>query len=44
MFGTLKKYKDKQFCEEHPVIHFDTLYEAEEFMKQKYDSSVDYNF
>ena len=24
--------------------NFDTLYEVEEFMKQKYDSTVDYNF
>lgn len=27
MFGTLKKYKDKAFAMEHPVISFDSLYE-----------------
>lgn len=31
MFGTLKKYKDKQFCKEHPTIHFDSLYEENEY-------------
>lgn len=31
MFGTLKNYKDKAFCEEHPIIRFDTLYEECEF-------------
>lgn len=24
MFGTLDAYKDKKYCEEHPVIYFDT--------------------
>lgn len=31
MFGTLSKYKDKSFCEEHPTIHFDNLYEENEY-------------
>ena len=31
MFGTLKKYKDKQFCEEHLTIEFDSLYEENEY-------------
>ena len=31
MFGTLKKYKDKQFCEEHPTIRFSSLYEENEY-------------
>lgn len=31
MFGTLKNYKSKAFCEEHPVIQFDTLYEEAEY-------------
>lgn len=31
MFGTLKKYKDKEFCKEHPVIQFDSLYEECEY-------------
>ncbi len=31
MFGTLKRYKEKAFCEEHPVIQFDTLYEEAEY-------------
>lgn len=31
MFGTLKNYKNKSFCEEHPVIQFDTLYEEAEY-------------
>lgn len=31
MFGTLKNYKDKAFCEEHPIIQFDTLYEEGEY-------------
>lgn len=31
MFGTLKNYKSKSFCEEHPVIQFDTLYEEAEY-------------
>lgn len=31
MFGTLKNYKSKSFCEEHPVIRFDTLYEEAEY-------------
>lgn len=31
MFGTLKNYKDKSFCEEHMTIIFDTLYEESEY-------------
>lgn len=31
MFGTLKNYKDKSFCEEHGIISFDTLYEECEY-------------
>lgn len=31
MFGTLKNYKDKTFCEAHPIIQFDTLYEEAEY-------------
>ena len=27
MFGTLPKYEKKAYCEEHPLIGFDTLYE-----------------
>jgi len=31
MFGTLKKYKDKAFCEKNPTIQFDTIYENAEY-------------
>lgn len=31
MFGTLKNYKEKAFCDEHMVISFDTLYEECEY-------------
>ncbi|MDE6363510.1 MAG: class B sortase [Lachnospiraceae bacterium] len=31
MFGTLKNYKDKTFCDEHMTIRFDTLYEESEY-------------
>lgn len=31
MFGTLKNYKDKSFCDEHMMISFDTLYEECEY-------------
>lgn len=31
MFGTLKYYKEKAFCEEHTTIQFDTLYETCEY-------------
>ncbi|MDE7322002.1 MAG: class B sortase [Lachnospiraceae bacterium] len=31
MFGTLKNYKDKSFCDEHMTISFDTLYEECEY-------------
>ena len=27
MFGSLKKYKSESYCEKHPIINFDTLYE-----------------
>ena len=31
MFGTLKNYKSKDFCEKHPIIQFDSLYEEAEY-------------
>ena len=31
MFGSLDKYKDKSYCEKHPVIRFDTLYDSGEY-------------
>lgn len=31
MFGTLKNYKEKTFCDEHMTIVFDTLYEECEY-------------
>ena len=31
MFGTLKNYKDKDFCKKHPTISFDSLYEENEY-------------
>ena len=31
MFGTLKQYKDKNFCEAHHTIQFDSLYEEGEY-------------
>ena len=31
MFGSLDKYKDKGYCEQHPVIRFDTLYDSSEY-------------
>ena len=31
MFGTLKNYKSKAFCDEHPIIQFDSLYEEAEY-------------
>lgn len=31
MFGTLKNYKDRAYCESHPVIKFDSLYEEGEY-------------
>ncbi len=31
MFGTLKNYKEKAFCDEHMTIQFDTLYETCEY-------------
>ena len=31
MFGTLKNYKDKSFCEEHKIIRFDSLYEEAQY-------------
>jgi len=27
MFGTLEQYKDKSYCDKHPYINFDTIYE-----------------
>ncbi len=31
MFGTLKNYKEKTFCDEHRTIRFNTLYEESEY-------------
>lgn len=31
MFGSLKKYRQKAFCLEHPVFEFDTLYEKSKY-------------
>ena len=31
MFGSLKKYKEKSFYDEHQIIKFDTLYEEAEY-------------
>ena len=31
MFGSLSKYKDKSYCDEHPIIKFDTLYDKGEY-------------
>ena len=31
MFGTLKNYKEKTFCDEHRTIRFDTLYEESDY-------------
>ena len=32
MFGQLPEYQDEEFCKEHPVICFDTLYEQREYV------------
>ncbi len=32
MFGQLPEYQDEEFCKEHPVICFDTLYEKREYV------------
>ena len=32
MFGMLPKYQEEEFCKEHPVIRFDTLYEQREYV------------
>lgn len=32
MFGRLPDYQDEDFCKEHPVIRFDTLYEHREYV------------
>jgi len=31
MFGLLPRYAEQDYCEEHPVIRFDTLYEQREY-------------
>jgi len=31
MFGSLKNYLDKEYYKQHPVIHFDTLYEKAKY-------------
>lgn len=32
MFGSLPEYQEEEFCKEHPVIRFDTLYEQREYV------------
>ncbi len=47
MFGSLKKYESRKFCEEHPYIQFDTLYKQftyeiiAVFRSQVYEDSED---
>lgn len=36
MFGQIPYYADQSYCEEHPVIRFDTLYEQREYIKQSF--------
>ena len=31
MFADIVKYKDKDFCREHPIIHFSTLYDEGDY-------------
>ena len=31
MFGKLPKYAEQSYYDEHPIIHFDTLYEQREY-------------
>lgn len=49
MFGTLNKYSNRSYCEEHPVIKFDTIYEKGEYQvmyvfRSKVYSEEDVNF
>ncbi|MCD8039352.1 MAG: class B sortase [Lachnospiraceae bacterium] len=49
MFGTLNKYSQKEYYEEHPVIQFDTIYEKGEYQvmfvfRSKVYSEEDVNF
>lgn len=49
MFGTLNKYSNQSYCEEHPVIQFDTIYEKGEYevmyvFRSKVYSEEDVNF
>lgn len=49
MFGTLNKYSQKSYYEEHPVIQFDTIYEKGEYQvmyvfRSKVYSEEDVNF
>lgn len=49
MFGTLNKYSNQSYCEEHPVIKFDTIYEKGEYQvmyvfRSKVYSEEDVNF
>lgn len=49
MFGTLNKYSNQSYCEEHPVIKFDTIYEEGEYQvmyvfRSKVYSEEDVNF
>lgn len=49
MFGTLNKYSQKEYYEEHPTIQFDTIYEKGEYQvmyvfRSKVYSEEDVNF
>ena len=49
MFGTLNKYSQEKYYEEHPVIQFDTIYEKGEYQvmyvfRSKVYSEEDVNF
>lgn len=49
MFGTLNKYSNQSYCEEHPIIKFDTIYEKGEYQvmyvfRSKVYSEEDVNF
>lgn len=49
MFGTLNKYSNQSYYEEHPVIQFDTIYEKGEYevmyvFRSKVYSEEDVNF
>lgn len=49
MFGTLNKYSQKEYYDEHPIIQFDTIYEKGEYQimyvfRSKVYSEEDVNF